>query len=370
MQKVLGVIFAESHYANIHELTTVRPLGALPFGGRYRMIDFTLSNMVNSGMINVAVVTQNNYHSLMGHIGSGKPWNLARHRYGVTLFPPFSNLSSSGSDSRIDILYGVLDFFKRSSQTHVLLSESNILSNTLLNDIYDKHLASKADISIVYKEVDGNEFLGEETYITTDEDDNVLALDIGENISGTNKKYIGYVLADKQVLINIIEHSKIRGKKGYLANLITRNIGKLNIKAIKLDGYAKLLFNIKEYYDASMEILDKDIRANLFNSEHPIYTKDKNTPPTRYEKGAKVVNSFVADGCVIEGDVKNSIISRSAIIKKGAVVEDSIIMQSCEIGENVHLKNVILDKKCIIRDNKELVGEKEYLVVVSKGKII
>ena len=139
MNNVIGVIFADSHYTNLEELTKVRPLAALPIYGRYRVIDFVLSNMVNSGMINVAVVTQNNYHSLMGHIGSGKHWNLARKRYGLTLFPPFSNLSSTGSDSRIDILYGVLDFLKRSKQEYVLLAESHVVINHTFNELFEKH---------------------------------------------------------------------------------------------------------------------------------------------------------------------------------------------------------------------------------------
>lgn len=370
MQKVLGVIFADSHHANAHELTTVRPLGALPIGGRYRIIDFTLSNMVNSGMINVAVVTLNNYHSLMGHLGSGKPWNLARHRYGLILFPPFSNLSSSGSDSRIDILYGILDFLKRSSQEYVLLSESNILSNHTLNDIYEKHIENKSDITVLYQNLDGSELSGNETFIYTDENENITSIETRENLSGATKKYIGYVLINKQVLINIIEHSKIRGKKGYLTNLVARNIGKLKIKAMPLTGYAKLITNVKEYYDASMDILNKDIRNELFNEDHPIYTKDKNTTPTKYLLNANVKNSFIADGCIIDGEVENSIIGRSVKIKKGTKISNSVIMQQTEIGENVHLKNVIIDKKVIIRDNKELVGDSNYIVVVGKGKII
>ena len=370
MQKVLGVIFADSHYANANELTTVRPLGALPIGGRYRIIDFTLSNMVNSGMINVAVVTQNNYHSLMGHLGSGKPWNLARHRYGLTLFPPFSNLTSTGSDSRIDVLYGILDYFKRSSQSDVLLAESNLLTNHLITPIYEKHVSSGADITLVYQKLDGSTPSGYETYVYTDDDGNVTGLDIGDNLGNTDKKYIGYVIVNKQVLINIVEQSKIRGKKGYLTNLISRNIGKLKIKAVELDGYAKLISNVKEYYDASMDILNKEIRDELFSQDHPIYTKDKNTTPTKYEKDAVVTNSFVADGCIINGEVENSIISRSVVIKKGTKISNSIIMQQCDIGENVHLKNVIIDKKVIVRDNKELVGEPNYLVIVGKGKVI
>ena len=371
MQKVIGVIFADSHYANVQELTNVRPLGALPISGRYRIIDFVLSNMVNSGMINVAVVTQNNYHSLMGHLGSGKNWNLARKRYGLMLFPPFSNLSSSGSDSRIDILYGVLGFLKRSTQEYVLLGESNIVANETFNKLFQQHVKDKADITIAYqKAVNCEENDENETYIVTDDNNNVLSVEIGGNASKTEKKYFGYVLVNKQVLISIIEHSKVRGKKGYLTNLIGRNIGKLKIKAYEFEGYGRKISNINDYYNTSMELLNKDVRDQLFNKEHPIYTKDKDSTPTKYLSNSSVTNSFVADGCIVDGVVENSIIFRGVRIKKGTVIKNSIILQQSDIGENVKLKNVILDKKTMIRDEKELVGTEEFPIVVGKGKII
>ena len=371
MNNVIGVIFADSHYANVDELTKVRPLGALPINGRYRIIDFVLSNMVNSGMINVAVVTQNNYHSLMGHLGSGKSWNLARKRYGLMLFPPFSNLSSSDSDSRIDILYGVLDFLKRSKLEYVLLAESNVVNNQTFNDLFEKHKADNADITIVYKTLEKDEESNvNENYIYTDENNNVIGIERGENLSNSTKKYFGYVLVNKQVLINFIEHSKVRGKKGYLTNLIARNIGQLKIKAYPLVGYSKMIKSINEYYQTSMDILNKEVRESLFNKNQPIYTKNKDTTPTRYLSNAEVNNSFIADGCVIDGIVENSIVARSVRIKKGTVIKNSIILQQSDIGENVTLKNVILDKKVIVRDEKELVGTSEFPIVVGKGRII
>lgn len=371
MQQVIGVIFADSHYANLNELTAVRPLGALPIGGRYRTIDFVLSNMVNSGMINVAVVTQNNYHSLMGHLGSGKQWNLARKRYGLTLFPPFSNLSSSGSDSRIDILYGVLDFLKRSKQEYVLLAESNIVINKTFNDMMEYHINSSADITVAYKYVDDSSSKDAiESYICTDDAENIVEVNTGENITGTNKRYFGYILVNKQVLINLIEQSKVRGKKGYLANMIVRNIGKLKIKAYEMKGYARKIATISDYYTTSMEILNKEVREELFKIDTPIYTKDKDMTPSRYLSNSNVKNCFIADGCTIDGTVENSIIFRSVKIDKGTTIKNSIVLQQSDIGENVRLENVILDKLVIVRNNRELVGTKDFPVIVGKGKII
>lgn len=370
MQNVLGVIFADSHYAKVQELSAVRPIGALPVGGRYRIIDFVLSNMVNSGMINVAVVTQNNYHSLMGHLGSGKTWNLARKRYGLTLFPPFSNISSTGSDSRIDILYGILGFLKRSSQEYVLLADSNLIVNATFNSLFKQHIEDGSDITLIYQDDKDVENEKEEAYIYTDENNNITGVDLGMNVRGSDKKYFGYILINKNVLIDIIEQSKVRGRKGYITNIIDRNIGKLKMKAYPINCYARRVTNINNYYKYSMEFLKKEVREEIFNNEHAIYTKTKDMTPTQYLENANVKNSFIADGCKIDGTVENSIIARSVVIKKGTVIKNSIILQQSEIGANVRLENVITDKMVIVRDDVELVGTKDFPVVVGKGRII
>jgi glucose-1-phosphate adenylyltransferase len=168
----------------------------------------------------------------------------------------------------------------------------------------------------------------------------------------------------------MIEESKVRGKKGYVTNIVTSNIGRLKIKAFELNCYAKKISTINEYKQVNMEILTKEVRDEIFNEVHPIYTKDKDTTPTRYLSNGSVKNCFVADGCIIDGEVENSIIFRSVHIKKGTVIKDSIIMQQSEIGENVNLENVIIDKKVIVRDSKRLIGTDEFPIIVGKSKII
>lgn len=368
MQNVLGIIFAESHYAQVGPLTSVRPLGALPVAGRYRIIDFTLSNMVNSGMKNIAIVTHNNYHSLMGHLGSGKQWNLARKRFGLTLFPPFSNLDSSSSDSRIDILYGVLGFLKRSTQDYVMLSESNIICNSTFNKMFEYHIQNQNDITVACQEAQEDELNDEnESFLILDENNNITNVDIGGNSFQSTKKYFGFILISRQRLIDIIENSKIRGKKGYLNNIVGRNIGKLKIKAYETFIYARKISNVNNYFAFNMSVLNEDVRKNLFKNKNSIYTKEKDTTPTKYLQDAKISNSFIADGCVIDGTVENSIIFRGVTIKKGSVVKNSIILQQNNIGENVYLENVIIDKKSIVRDNKKLIGTEDFPVVVPKG---
>lgn len=372
MKNVLGIIFADSHYDKMGILTSVRPLGALPVAGRYRLIDFVLSNMVNSGMINVAVVTQNNYHSLMDHLGSGKQYNLSRKRYGLTLFPPFSNVESSDSDSRIDILYGLLHFLKRSSQDYVLLCDSNIVMNSKYDRFFKAHLDSKADITIAYQKIDKHvvEDSSSEAYLYVDDENNIKDIELGSNISGSMNKYLGHILINRQTLINIIENSKVRGKKGYLMNLVSRNIGKLNIRGYQSNVYGRKINTINEFYQLNMELLDANVRKTLFKAETSIFTKEKDMTPTRYLDYARMKNSFVADGCVIDGIVENSILFRGVTVKKGAIIKNSILFENTNIDHQVELENVICDKNVMIRENKRLIGTEDFPIVVGKNKVI
>lgn len=370
MKDVLGIIFADDHNARIPELTGFRPLGAIPVAGRYRSIDFILSNMVNSGIINIAVVTQNNYHSLMDHLGSGKQWNLSRKKYGLMLFPPYANSESLATDSRIDFLYGLLSYLKISTQKYVLLSESNIIMNSTFDNAIEAHIASNADLTILYQDVLDNNNESNDSFIYTDEEENVLDIEINANYNGSHKKCLGMYIIDRQVLISIIENSHSRGKKGYLMNLVLRNLGKLKIKAYSSQTFIRKINTIHDYYQMNMEVLQKDIRDILFNADNKIYTKVKDMTPTKYLANSKVRNSFIADGCVIDGEVENSIIFRGVVINKGSVIKNSIIMQQSEIQNNTHLENVILDKSVLIRDNKTLIGTENYPIVVTKGKVI
>ena len=372
MQKVLGIIFAEARFAKLNELTNVRPLGALPFDGRYRMIDFVLSNMVNSGMINIAVVTQSNYHSLMGHLGSGKQWNLARKRYGLTLFPPFSNLSSSDvtSDSKLEILYGLLGYLKRSTQDYVLLSDSNIVSNMTFNKMFESHIANKADITVAVRKSELCQDDEDHVFVKVDNDLNVTEMVFSQEKNKYKYSYFGYIVIGRQYLIELLERSKSHGDVGFLNNVITKNIQSSKVKAFEIEGYAQKILDINKYYKTSLELLNPEIKKELFDKETVIFTREKDTTPTIYKDNAKVNNSIIADGCVIDGEVVNSILFRGVKVKKGAVIKNSIIMENGEIGNNVDIDGVIADKNVIIRDNKKLTGTEDFPVVVPKGKVI
>ena len=371
MKDVLGIIFADDSKTKIGDLTHKRPLAAVPVAGRYRFIDFILSNMVNSGMVNIAVVTQNNYHSLMDHLGSGKSWNLSRKKYGLYLFPPYSSYDSAGHDNRIDTLHSLLSYLKHSSQQYVVLSESNIIVNATLSKAFKHHVETKADITVLYEKVsDLSQITDRDSFIYTDTSGAVVDIEINANYNESNKCCIGVYIIDRVLLISIIENSFSRGKKGYLMNLISRNIGRLNIQSYETTAFMKRITNINEFYRVNMEILNKETREKWFNSDTVIYTKVKDTIPTTYLKNANVKNSFIADGCVIDGTVENCVIFRGVKIKKGAVLKNCIVMQQSEILNNCHLENVIMDKLVLINEGKTLVGTEEFPIVIPKEKVI
>ena len=201
-------------------------------------------------------------------------------------------------------------------------------------------------------------------------EENVVDIEINANYNGSTKKCLGMYIIDRQALISIIENAHSRGKKGYLMNLVLRNIGKLKIKGYKSKSFIRKINTINDYYRLNMEILNKNVRDILFNTNSRIYTKVKDMTPTKYLENSKVKNSFIADGCIIDGEVENSIIFRGVVINRGSVIKNSIIMQQSEIQNNTHLENVILDKRVLIRENKTLIGTEDFPIVVSKGKVI
>ncbi len=371
MKNVLGIVFADNHSIKLGDLTKKRPLAAVPVAGRYRSIDFILSNMVNSGIINIAVLTENNYHSLMDHLGSGKAWNLSRKKYGLSLFPPYSSPDSVGHDNRINTLYSLLSYLKHSSQQYVVLAESNIITNATLNNAFKYHVKNNADITVIYETVNETDTITEaDSFIYTNSNDEVVDIEINSNYNESTKRCVGAYIVEKNCLINIIENSHARGKKGYLMNLISRNIGKLNIKAYETTVFMRRFTTINDFYKFNMDVLTKQTRENLFNSAHKIYTKIKDMVPTTYLNNANVKNSFIADGCEIDGTVENCIIFRGVKIKKGTVVKNSIIMQQTEILSNCHLENVIADKLVLINEGRTIVGTEDFPIVIPKGKVI
>lgn len=367
MLDTMGVILACNNEADLGELARVRTVSAVPFAGRYRLIDFVLSGMVNSGMNTVGIATGPVYQSLLNHVGSGKPWDLARKREGLFVLPPAPDVELS-EDNRVTLLIGILRFLERSKQHYVVVADGNNVCNVRFDRIVEMHKANNADITVVYQKVK-SKVVGE-AYVETDDNGRVTDLVYAKDRKKCLNRLTGYYVFTKDLLINLLENCMLHGKKRFVKDIIERNINKLNIYGYCFDGFLRTIKDIDSYYSVSMELFEFDKRKDIFIPQDKIYTKSKDRVPTRYLDNAKVSNSIIADGCVIDGTVENSILFRGVRVNKGAVVKNSIVMQEGIISSDATLGCCILDKSCTIREGKTLIGQPDFPLVVGKNRRI
>ena len=371
----VGLIFSNIHDNTIPELTRNRTLGSVPFGGRYRLIDFTLSSMVNSGISKIGVVTHNNYQSLLDHIGNGKDWDLARRSGGIKILPPyitsFENAASNKFySSRLEALMGTVNFLNRCNEEYVVMSDCDVICNIDLNRVIEEHAKSDADITFIVKKADVAGHNPKETVCAVEFDENNNLTEIAERKinDGVSNIYINMMVVKRSYLINVIQDAIAHGYKSFLYDIIIRNVGKENYKVYNYDGWYAQIGSLESYFECSMKLLDNDARARLFGvKNYPVLTKVRNSAPTRYCEGAKVLNSVVAEGCIIEGTVENSIIFRGVHVGKGAVVKNSILFQDTYVCPDATLNCVIADKNVMIKDGRTLSGHSSMPFYIGKN---
>lgn len=372
MKDTMGIIFADNSEIRLNELTEMRSVSALPFGGRYRLIDFILSNMVNSGIINIGVTTQINYSSLMDHLGSGAPWDLNRKRYGLFMLPPYIRGGNSTiSSGNVDLLYGVMTFLRRSRQEYVILASGNIICNMTFEEAIEKHNEKDADVTVIYNDNGGvDERLSRCTIYEFDEDNRVIGIEHAPHSPKTSYVGMEMFIIDRLRLIDMIEEAYAKGSHDFIRDILLTKLNSLNIYGYEYKGYVGRVDSIKSYYEANMRMLEPEIRRELFESDKLIFTKVKDQVPTKYGDQASVSDSLIADGCIINGTVENSIIFRGVRIEKDSVIKNSIVMQNSVVEENCDIENVVIDKECTLRQSKRLVGQPSYPVILPKRTLL
>ncbi len=359
----VGLIFSNIHDNSIPELTRLRTIGSVPFGGRYRLIDFALSSMVNSGISKIGIVTHNNYQSLLDHLGNGKDWDLARRSGGIKILPPYiSSFENAASNkyysSRLEALMGTVNFFNRCKEEFVVMSDCDVICNIDLNDVVEKHAESGADITFVTKRAKVSSDM-HETVVVVQSDENGNLTDISEvkNYNGEAQIYINIMVVRRKYLLNVLDNAIGRGHTSFMRDVVQRNIGRENYKVYNYEGFYAHVGSMEGYFDCSMQLLKTDARERLFGVKNrPVLTKIRNSAPTRYCEGSKVTSSVVAEGCVIEGTVENSVIFRGVHVGKGAVVKNCILFQDTYVCPGAELNCVITDKNVIIKDKRVLSG--------------
>ena len=365
---IMGIIFSNLHEDLISELTEVRIVGAVPFGGKYRMIDFPLSNMVNSGINKVGVITKTNYQSIMDHIGAGKAWDLSRKQGGLFMLPPFTNMSEYSN--RVTTLNSIKPFLENSTEEYVVISDCDTICNIDYQDVCSKHLENNADITLVYKRDIIPQKLHDPTVLSFDTKGRVTDVLINSSIEGSCSFYMNMMFIKKALLIDLIDQCISKNTLNFKRDIIQGQYKNLNVYGYEFKGFSPMITSMNEYFNANMALMDPAVRADLFSSSRPIYTKVRDDMPTKYGLGSKVKNSLIANGCTIEGEVENCILFKGVHIGKGTKVSNCVIMQDTQIGADSSLSYVIVDKDVKIKDGKTMAGVASYPTYIRKGSVV
>ncbi|MBQ2957744.1 MAG: glucose-1-phosphate adenylyltransferase subunit GlgD [Clostridia bacterium] len=378
MKDVMGLIYTSKNETTLRELTIHRAVAALPVAGRYRMIDFTLSNMVNSGIRNVGVIMQKNYHSLMDHLGSGKEWDLHTRQNGLFILPPFSTRESVGTAGGIlEALHSNMNYLRRSTQELVILVNSHTAMNTTFEDLLAFHEESEADITMVYSkkkmdEIDQTTTLTpRHVFLGISENGLVTEIEAGPRQPKTDNFYMDILVMRRELLIQLVDDAYAQNYHDFNRDVLQRYVANqhLRICGYEYKGYNRRVETINSYYALNMDLIKAEPRRELFGV-NPVFTKIRDEVPARYMPGAKVVNSLVADGCVIEGTVENSVLFRGVYVGPNTHIKNSILMQEDNIEEGVELEGVILDKQVTVKRNERLIAPTNYPIVIGKNTTI
>lgn len=347
MNNCVGIINLDENENRMMGLTKNRVLASVPFAGRYRVIDFILSNMTNSGIECIGIFTKNKSRSLMDHLTNGRPWDLHRRNNGLKVF----NFGENNLvEDDVHDFYENRKFIEYSKCEYVLLASSQMICNIDYNSVLEQHIKNNNDVTIVYKNVDKDDIKDFEDCRTVMLDENDRIVSCGEYVVDGESANINmemYILKTSMFL-DIVDKSVKYGNYKKVKRFITDNVKAFKVGGYKFEGYVACINSLTSYYNSNMDLLKFKINEELFSEKSPIYTKARSEGPTKYEKTSIVNNSIIANGCIIEGEVKNCIIGRKVHIAKGAKLEGCIIMQESTIGENAILTNVIADKKSII----------------------
>ncbi|MCM1350472.1 MAG: glucose-1-phosphate adenylyltransferase subunit GlgD [Prevotella sp.] len=372
MMKALGIIFSNIHNETIDELTRKRTSASIPFGGRYRLIDFALSNLVNADVVNVGILAQKNYQSLMDHLGSGKDWDLSRKNGGLVVFPPFGSYKSDILySSRLEALVSIRGYIEKAKEEMVVLMDCDSANVIDLSDVFEFHQTHQADMTLLYRHGKCDSDLVSNMDFTMNEEGRIIKADLKSKRGKITNTFMNVCVINRRLLQGLLEDAISQGLESFHRDIIFGNIKSLKIYGYAHQGIYLHVNTMENYFKCSMSLLDKETREALFGvKNHRVYTKVRDSSPTRYGFHATIENSFIADGCEIEGTVINSILFRGVKVGKGTIVKNSILMQDTITGNNVALNYVVTDKNVTIRDRNHLAGCEKIPYYLGKNTMV
>lgn len=372
-----GIIFANVDDYRLPELTQRRAISSVPFGGRFRLVDFALSNMVNSGISNVGLITNSNYQSLVDHIGGGKDWDLARRSGGLRILPPFGTAGNSSGHvtrTRLESLIDNIAFIRRQRDDYFVLTDGCCICNMDYDEMVKKHAASGNDVSLITRVVrEPSREPGMDGSYRIESDENGRVVEITDYQGEQNIVQVGchITILSKQMLLTLLARAMAHGLTGLYHDLLRPQLNTLRIGVLRFDGYYARFNSLTEYYGGSLALLRPEVRAALFEIKNrPILTKVRNMSPTLYGTSSSVKNTLVADGCQIDGVVENCILFRGVHIGAGAEVRNCILMQDTYIAPGAKLNCVVTDKNVVVRDDRLLSGHETMPFFICKAQIV
>ncbi len=368
---VMGIIFTND--ADMGELTDKRTMASLPFGGRYRQVDFALSNLSNAGVRHVGVISRHNYQSLMNHIGDGEEWGLELEEGGLEFLTPYAQSSTHTYRGKLESLSNAMDFLEYGAGDElVVMTDSAILSNIDLNPVLNAHIASGKDVTVVTKAGICNGEKVIDLALKVDAKGEVTDMMVDYAAPADYVSSMDIFVLDKAFLIRSVKEMIARDKFHMDRDLVMggwqRNV--VTVNTFPFEGVAMYNESVEEYFNHSLSLLNGDIRADIFNGRHPIYTKVRFRVPTYYGEDSRIDNALVADGCMLEGEVKDSVLFRNVTVCKDAQVENCILFNDAVIGEGAELKYAILDKNVTVTPGAKLIGTKKNPVIVKRGETV
>lgn len=368
MQQLMGIINLDHELDQLNELTYFRCGAAVPFAGRYRLIDFVLSNMVHAQINDIALFVRRKYRSLLDHLGEGKPWDLAHKRGGLFVLPPDWHDPTDTSRGDLQHFHNNMDFFHRGSANYIVHTGSQHICTIDFQDVFRYHQQQGADVTLVYTKVPQLEEQHASCIRLEIDEETGQVHNIHHELNHPNV-YMETFIIEKSLFIELVQRCIAHGQSFFFRDAIQRNKQNLKIAAYEYTGYHAIINSVQSYYRTSLDLLNQENYQQLFKPKM-IHTKIKYEPPARYLGHAQVSNSLISNGCVIEGIVENSILFRGVKVHKGAIIKNAIIMQKCEIDSNTLLENVIMDKEVHITSNRMLIGDVKKPFMIAKRHVL
>ncbi len=368
---VMGILFTND--ANIGELTAKRSIASIPFAGRYRQVDFGLSNLSWAGVHHLAIISRFNYQSLMDHIGDGEEWGLKLGEGGLQYITPYATSETHSYRGKLESLYNAMAFLEYGKEDeYVFLVDSAVIYNIDLKKVLADHIKSGKDITVVVKAGVANSKKVLDLAVTLDENKEINDIVVDYAASAEYLASMDVFVTTKKWLINMVRERIAHNAFHMDRDLILGGwqTGKVSVNAYEFEGVALYNDSVAEYFANSMALLKPDVHKGIFDRKHPVFTKVRDRVPSYYGEESNIDNCMVADGCLLGGSAKDSILFRQVTLAPGAHIEDCVIMNDTVIGEGAELKNVILDKNVTVRPGAKLIGTRNNPIVIKRGETV